>query len=73
MILQAFFRERAERVAPIPLLNGHQVMIEFALPPGPRVGELLEALREAQAVGEVNTQDQAWQWLRDRMTNHAAC
>jgi tRNA nucleotidyltransferase/poly(A) polymerase len=67
ILLDAFFRERPQRVDPVPLLNGHQVMAELGLKPGPLVGELLERLREAQATGEVVTVDQAWDWLRARV------
>jgi hypothetical protein len=34
-------------------------MAEFTLSPGPRLGELLEAVREAQASGEVHTRAEA--------------
>lgn len=69
MLLDAFFRERSRQVNPAPLLDGHQVMAVLGLKPGPRVGELLEGLREAQAIGEVGTVDQAWDWLRARAAN----
>ncbi len=66
VLLDAFFRERLRQVEPVPLLNGREVMSGLGLEPGPRVGELLEGLREAQAIGEVTTVDQAWNWLRTR-------
>lgn len=65
-LLEAYFRQRAERVSPPLLLNGRQVMAELGLRPGPLVGELLEGLREAQATGEVNTVDEARAWLASR-------
>lgn len=47
--------------APVPrrLLDGGEVMKVLKIPPGPRVGEALERLREAQAEGEVSTREQA--------------
>jgi putative nucleotidyltransferase with HDIG domain len=47
--------------APVPrrLLDGQEVMKVLKIPPGPRVGEALERLREAQAEGEVATREQA--------------
>lgn len=66
-LLESFFRAHTERVAPAPLLNGRQVMAELGLPPGPRIGQLLEGLREAQATGEVRTEDDAWAWLREQV------
>ncbi len=37
---------------------------EFGLEPGPEIGAILEGLREAQAAGEVSTQDEALGWVR---------
>lgn len=42
-----------------PLLNGHTLMQELGLRPGPQLGVLLEAIREAQAVGEIDTPEAA--------------
>ncbi len=51
------------------LLTGRDIMIEFALPQGPRIGELLEALREAQAVGELpKDRESALAFVRARLT-----
>jgi tRNA nucleotidyltransferase/poly(A) polymerase len=66
-LLHAYFRERDDRVAPPALLNGRQIMAEFGLKPGPQIGELLEGLREAQAVGEVTSLDEARAWLAQRV------
>lgn len=66
-LLESFFRAHAERVAPAPILNGRQVMAELGLPPGPRIGQLLDGLREAQATGEVQTEEDAWAWLRRQL------
>lgn len=41
-----------------PLVNGHQLMSHFALSPGPQVGQILAQLTEAQAVGEITTQEE---------------
>lgn len=45
--------------APRKILDGNDIMQIFKLEPGPKIGELLEALREAQAAGEVTTREQA--------------
>jgi tRNA nucleotidyltransferase/poly(A) polymerase len=65
-LLESFFRAHTQRVAPAPLVNGHQVMAELGLPAGPRIGQLLEGLREAQATGEVRSPADAWEWLRSQ-------
>ncbi len=55
--------------APLKLFDGHDVMKTFGLSPGPRVGELLEALREAQAAGEVTTRKQALDYIKHLLNN----
>ena len=41
------------------LVNGHDLMSSFRLPPGPRIGSLLSAIEEARAAGEIETREQA--------------
>jgi poly(A) polymerase len=50
--------ETAARL-PLRLLEGHDLMETFHLQPGPLIGRLLEVVREAQAVGEVTTREEA--------------
>lgn len=57
-LLSAFF-DQPESVAPIPVINGHELMETLGLSPGPEVGRLLEAIREAQAAGEVKSREAA--------------
>ncbi len=57
-LLNAFF-ERSEVVTPPPLLNGRDLMGALGLAPGPEIGRLLEAIREAQAAGEIETRQAA--------------
>jgi poly(A) polymerase len=49
--------------SPPKILDGHDIMKTFSLSPGPKIGELLEALREAQAAGEVNTREKALKYI----------
>ncbi len=42
-----------------PLLDGEAVMRLLSIPAGPRVGEALELLREAEAVGDITTPEDA--------------
>ena len=46
------------------LLRGEDVMAAFGLPPGPAVGRLLERAREAQALGLVQSREDALDYLR---------
>lgn len=47
-----------------PLLNGNEVMRLLNIPSGPRVGEVLERLRDAQLDGRVTTKDEATAFIR---------
>jgi hypothetical protein len=57
--LNHYFHQPERTISPPPLLNGHQLMQELVLAPGPQVGQLLRLIEEAQAVGEVKTIDEA--------------
>ena len=59
MLLENYWERPAEVVKPPSFLDGHEVMDAFALMPSPQVGKLLEAIREAQAMGEISTKDEA--------------
>jgi len=58
-LLEAWWEYPEERVSPPRLLDGNQLQEAVGLPPGPQIGELLEAIREAQAVGKVTTREEA--------------
>jgi len=63
-LLEAFFEQHAVIVEPPRLLGGEEIMRELDLGPGPQIGRLLEALREAQAAGGVTTREEAVAFLR---------
>jgi len=51
--------EQLARILPLKLLDGHDLMDTFGLPPGPLIGKLLAAVSEAQASGELTSKDEA--------------
>lgn len=59
LLLHHYFERRRETVAPELPVDGYDLMEELDLEPGPRIGELLEALREAMAAGDIETREQA--------------
>ncbi len=59
ILLTHYFERREETIAPPPLLDGHELMAELGLKPGPEIGRLLKALQEAQASGEIQTREEA--------------
>ncbi len=62
-VLEKYFTEE-KLVAPPKILDGHDIIKLFHLKPGPKVGELLEGLKEAQATGEVTTREQAEAYIK---------
>lgn len=58
-LLNAYFFKAEEVVKPPRLLDGHQLMRRFQLPPGPLIGTLLAAIEEAQAEGRIRTVEEA--------------
>ena len=61
-----------EKPQVIRLINGVDVMDEFAMGPGPLIGTLLDAVNEAQAAGEVETRDDAMR-LVGKMLESSKC
>jgi tRNA nucleotidyltransferase/poly(A) polymerase len=59
ILLENFFEKPEETIAPPRLLNGNDLMSEFNLEPGRVVGQVLEAIREGQAIGKVLTREDA--------------
>jgi len=59
LLLENLWERPTEVVRPPVLLNGYEVMKAFDLSPGPMVGKLIEAIREGQAVGEIEKKDEA--------------
>ena len=64
IFLENYWEKPAETVSPPRLLDGNEVMREFDLKPGPHVGEILEAIREAQATGKISTREEALSFAR---------
>ena len=60
--------ERAVKPLETRLLSGHDIMQIFTIEPGPRLGRLLEGLREAQAAGEVTGRQQAIEYIHQMIT-----
>lgn len=57
-ILRGSARER-RAAGPAKLIDGHDIMRELGIAPGPRVGEMLETVREAHSSGCISTKEEA--------------
>ncbi len=63
-IIQTWFFEYEEVVDPPQLIDGDQLQKILNLKPGPKIGILLEAIREAQVLKRVNDLNQAVEFAR---------
>ncbi|MFH1906719.1 MAG: hypothetical protein ABIL11_04945, partial [Chloroflexota bacterium] len=67
LFLENWWEKRQESIAPPALLNGNDLMKELDLQPGAVIGQLLEAVREAQATGKVATRLEAVTFAKERL------
>jgi poly(A) polymerase len=65
-LLEAYY-VRPQQALPARIVNGHQLMKALKLRPGPLIGELLEAIQDAQAEGKVSTRDEALAFARTEL------
>jgi poly(A) polymerase len=63
-LVGAYF-EGDEIVTPPTIIDGHQLMSALGLKPGPEIGRLLEAIREAQATGEICSAEDAMELAKN--------
>ena len=70
IFLESWWERREDVISPPPLVNGKDLMDLLGLRPGPDIGKIIEAIREAQAVGEVSTREDALQlaqsWMAEK-------
>jgi len=63
--------EQESLVAPPKLIDGHDIINIFGMSPGPKIGELLETVREAQASGELTTREEALSYIQKQLLSKA--
>jgi len=69
ILLENYWERPQETVSPPRLLDGNDLMNELNLKPGRIVGQLLEAIREGQATGRVETRQDAVNFAREQLKN----
>lgn len=55
---------QAEKMLPVKLIDGNELMECFGLTPGPRIGKLLDLVHEAQATGDISSREEALELAR---------
>ena len=58
LLIDRYYTRFEKSVAPAPLITGRD-LIEMGVSQGPRIGEILHAVREAHMAGEIDTREQA--------------
>ena len=69
-LLAAWWGDQSEVVRPPRFLNGDDLQEKFGLKPGPQIGEILAALEEAQACGEVTQPSEAWDFVKNWLSGN---
>jgi tRNA nucleotidyltransferase/poly(A) polymerase len=64
VLLEARWERTEQIVSPPRLVDGNDLMRILSLRPGPAIGRLLEAVREAQVEGEIGTREEALEFVR---------
>ena len=64
LLLTKYF-DAPQKIAPTRLITGVDVMSVLGFPPGPKVGEILEAVAVAQVEGQVVTRQEALSFIKN--------
>ncbi len=70
ILLENYWEKRQETIAPPRLLDGNDLMRALNLEPGRVIGQLLEAIREGQATGKINTREDAISSAHEWLVEH---
>ena len=66
-LLDGLWQTPHEVVRPPRLLDGQDLQTHFDLKPGRKIGELLEELQEAQAMGDISSREDALRFIEERL------
>lgn len=72
MLFGMYFTQYETVIEPPVLLDGNRLKAEFSLKPGRLIGDLMDALREAQVVGEVSDEASALAFARAYLASRDA-
>ncbi|MEW6408507.1 MAG: hypothetical protein AB1488_00095, partial [Nitrospirota bacterium] len=53
-----------ERAKGLPIISGHEIIQTLGIPEGPRIGSILKKINDSYLIGEVNTREEAIDYLK---------
>ncbi len=65
-LMEKYFETEATHAA-APLINGHDLIKIFELSPSPRLGRILNSIKELQMAGAITHREQALRWVADNL------
>ncbi|MCJ7715504.1 MAG: hypothetical protein MUO54_03150 [Anaerolineales bacterium] len=71
-LLEGWWDKKDLWVDPLSLVNGDDLQSILNLEPGPEIGKLLEALREAQVRDQIQSREEALEYIKQLMENKGA-
>ncbi len=71
-LLAAWWEQPQQQVNPPALISGNDLVNDLELKPGPVIGNLLEAVKEAQVEGEVHSREEALKFVRKFLDSEQA-
>jgi len=66
--IMAEHEKQQAKILPVKLIDGHDIMNNFDLSPGPLIGKLLVIVNEAHASGELSTKEEALALVRRELS-----
>jgi UTP:GlnB (protein PII) uridylyltransferase len=64
ILMEAWWERPEQQVRPSIILTGKDLIQEFGLQPGPIIGEILESVREAQVMGQIESRREAIRFVK---------
>lgn len=71
-LLDGYFEDHESLVDIKPFINGDDIMAAFDVMPGPFLGQVIQALKEAQALGEFSDRESALRWVENWLADQAS-
>lgn len=68
-LLEGWWEKKEEIITPPPVLNGNDLINELGLKPGPKIGQILRSIQEAQATGNVLNRRQALEFAEQLLAD----